>query len=159
MNEVELRASEEIRNLLSQYHFYGDQGMAGEYSSLFAEDGVLETSGSGTFTGRTVIADYLAARHDARLTIDTQLNQSRHHLASVYVYEIDGNTARAHSYFQVLTPLGRDHWGSYKDQLIKVGDEWKFARRLVTIDGQSDSSWRSRVPPTTSEAEIKNAAN
>jgi hypothetical protein len=146
MDEESYRASEEIRNLLSEYHFFGDQGMATEYSELFAPEGVLETSGSGNFEGRAVIAEYLAGRHQARTALDGRLNQSRHHLASVYVYDVHDDEARAHSYFQVLTPYGRDHWGSYRDQLVRIEGRWRFARRVVTIDGQSEESWRSRVP-------------
>lgn len=145
MNESEVKASEEIRNLLSQYHFFGDQGMATEYAELFAPDGVLATSSGQAYEGRNVIAEYLAARHGARSALDSQLNESRHHLASVYVYQIENDRARAASYFQVLTPYGRDHWGSYRDHLVKIDDEWKFQRRAVTIDGQSEESWRAKV--------------
>jgi hypothetical protein len=153
MDHKNARATEEIRNLLSAYHYFGDGGMAAEYAELFALDGVLETSGSGTFAGRSVIAEYIAARQAARASHDSRLSQTRHHLATVYVYDVQDNTARANSYFQVLTPYGRDHWGSYRDELVNIDGEWKFARRVVTIDGQSDVSWRAQVPPTSVEGQ------
>lgn len=126
--------------------------MSAEYAGLFALDGVLETSGGGSFEGRANIATYIAARQAARATHDSRLNQTRHHLASVYIFDVEGDRARANSYFQVLTPYGCDHWGSYRDELVHVDGEWRFARRVVTIDGQSEVSWRAQVPATSVES-------
>lgn len=149
MNEAEI--TESIRNLLGAYHYFGDHGMSQEYASLFAADGVLETSGSGNYEGREVISAYLQARHDARAALDLRFSKTMHHLASVYIYDVTAESASAFSYFQVLTPLGRDHWGSYRDHLVLEDGEWRFARRIVSIDGHSDVSWRTQVPQTSPE--------
>ncbi len=147
--------TEQIRNLLGAYHYYGDQGMTEEYAACFALDGVLETSGSGSYDGRAIIAEYLQARHDARAALDMRVSKTMHHSASVYVFDVTETTASAFSYFQVLTPLGRDHWGSYSDRLILEDGEWKFLHRTVTIDGHSETSWRTRVPSTSPDEVAK----
>jgi hypothetical protein len=42
----------------------------------------------------------------------------------------------------VLSELGPDQWGEYCDTLVNSGDQWYFERRIVTLDGISETSWR-----------------
>ena len=45
------------------------------------------------------------------------------------------------SYFTVITEIGLDHMGRYRDRFVPVGDRWLIAHRFVSTD------WRS--PETT----------
>jgi hypothetical protein len=64
----------------------------------------------------------------------------RHHVSSIRVTVDSDDEATARSYFLVLTEIGTDHWGSYRDRLRKVGDEWLFAERRVTVEGRTGPS-------------------
>jgi hypothetical protein len=39
-----------------------------------------------------------------------------------------------------MAGAGPDHWGVYRDELTRVGHDWLFARRTVTVEGASDVS-------------------
>jgi SnoaL-like domain len=136
--------SDAIRNLLASYHFYGDNHLTEAQAGLFAQDGILETVDSGTFRGREAVAGFLRSRHERRDAIDESLRRSRHHLATVYIAQATATSAEVHSYFQLLTPHGLDHWGTYDDSLIHDGNRWLFALRRVRVDGMSAHSWRAQ---------------
>jgi hypothetical protein len=58
------------------------------------------------------------------------------------VIELEGpHRARARSYFLAVTERGVDHWGRYRDELVRSGDRWRFARRQVRTDGSAPGSW------------------
>jgi hypothetical protein len=44
------------------------------------------------------------------------------------------------SYFLVITDIGADHWGRYRDRFVPVGDRWLIAHRQVTTDGYAVGS-------------------
>ncbi len=56
--------------------------------------------------------------------------------------------ATASSYFLVLTAIGVDHWGRYRDQLAvdPADGAWRFAERRVRVDGSSAGSLLVRDP-------------
>jgi hypothetical protein len=141
----------QIRNLLSAYNYFGDRSMTDKLAELFAPDGVLETSGSGSLVGRDAIANYLTERHKTRKTIDEGVAYTRHHLATTYVFDVQPQRASAHSYFQVLTKSGIDHWGSYDDQLALSDGTWVIAHRRVSVDGHSATSWRPHAADAASQ--------
>jgi hypothetical protein len=37
--------------------------------------------------------------------------------------------------FQYVGTRGLDHWGTYRDEVVAVGDGWKFARRQAIVEG------------------------
>jgi hypothetical protein len=65
--------------------------------------------------------------------------------------ELEGpDRARARSYFLAVTDRGTDHWGRYRDDLLRTNDGWRFAHRRVRTDGAGPGSWvesRGRPPP------------
>ena len=44
------------------------------------------------------------------------------------------------SYFLVITDIGTDHWGRYRDRFEPVEDRWLIAHRQVTTDGYAAGS-------------------
>jgi len=52
--------------------------------------------------------------------------------------------ALATSYFLAITALGPDHWGRYRDRVVRAGDQWRFARRAAAVDGWAPGSWAAQ---------------
>lgn len=137
---------EAIRHLMAVYNINGDRGRVAALGEAFAEDGVIEFSGETT-QGRAAIV----ARLSQGATRNPALELSRHHLTSSLI-ELEGDTATARSYFQVLTNQGLDHHGHYADRLVRTAEGWRIAHRSVRIDYQSPDTLyaplhvRGRVP-------------
>jgi uncharacterized protein (TIGR02246 family) len=134
MDLQQLIDREEIRALMAQYNIAGDRGDVARLAATFAEDGVIEFSGAMT-QGRAAIA----ARLSAPSGKSTGLTVVRHHLTTSEV-EVAGDTARARTYFVVLTNVGPDHHGVYLDRLARTAEGWRFVHRTVRIDWQAESS-------------------
>jgi hypothetical protein len=135
-----------IVNLLGAYHFHGDGGDPATLAALFAEEGELRPDGARPCRGRSEIEAFVRRRQEARRLAEPGAERSRHHTSSIFITPIDESNAEVSSYFQLLTPRGMDHWGSYRDQVIKHRGEWRFWSRSVVVDGQSASSWRRLAP-------------
>ena len=61
-------------------------------------------------------------------------------MSSVVIELTAPDRARATSYFLAMSGAGPDHWGVYRDELARLGGEWLFARRVVTVEGAAQSS-------------------
>jgi len=69
-----------------------------------------------------------------------------HHNLTTHSIEMIGpDTARGRCYFTVYTDCGPDHHGVYTDKYVKVGDEWLFSRRKITVDWFSPDSFAGRA--------------
>jgi hypothetical protein len=44
------------------------------------------------------------------------------------------------SYFTVLTEIGLDHDGRYRDTFVPVGDQWLIEHRYVSVDWRAERS-------------------
>lgn len=143
MERTELIAREAIRDLIARYTWAGDRGRLDEVADCFAEDGVLDVGDDGgEWTGRSTIRAELeavvarvAASGDAPSTV-------QHQVSSVLIELHDPSSATARSSFSVLTDIGLDHWGTYRDELVRDPAEgrWQFARRTVRVLGRSPQS-------------------
>jgi hypothetical protein len=137
MDLTELMAREGIRDTIARYAHCADSGRFGDLVQLFSEDGVMEIDGREPLRGRTAILEFLGSARQS-------LRQSsvrpfiRHHVGSLWI-EVDGDSeARAASYFFVITERGPDHWGRYRDRLVRQGTLWLFAHRRVRLDGRAE---------------------
>lgn len=128
---------EEIRHLMARYNIAGDRGCVDELVQVFAEDGVILFNGEAT-QGRAAIAARLQGGPPR-----PELTVSRHHLTTCPI-EVEGEHARARTYFSVFTSIGPDHHGVYVDRFEKHAGGWLIARREVRIDWQSP---HSLLPP------------
>jgi hypothetical protein len=139
MKPWEAGAREEIRDTLARYVHLVDRGRLDEASSLFAEDATLEVGDGRTATGRAAIRA-LFARTGERLAAGGRRPLIRHHLSSVAISAEGPETATAESYFLALGEHGLDHWGRYRDRLVRREGCWVFAERRVRVDGRAPGS-------------------
>lgn len=123
-----------IRHLLARYTYAGDRGQIAELADCFAPDGVLEYPGRRAVGPQAIIT---ALTGGANSLPDPARTFVRHHITNPLI-ELDGDTARARSYFTVWSNRGPDHAGTYDDVLVARPEGWRFAHRRVRIDWQSE---------------------
>jgi SnoaL-like protein len=133
---------EQIREAIARYAHCADTGRFADLADLFTEDGVLEIDGRPPIVGRGAILAFLTETKDS-LSSTLQRPYIRHHVSSLIIDVHGFDEATAASYFLAITERGPDHWGRYRDRLVRVGDRWLFRHRRVRPDGHSEQSWRA----------------
>lgn len=148
MDLPELVAREAVRDLVSRYTWAGDRGRSAEVADLFASDGVLDVGAhGGCWEGRDQIARQLDAVAERLAVAGTSPGPVRHHVSSLVIEVASPTAATASSYFVVLTGIGVDHWGRYRDRLAAGLDgRWRFIERSVRVDGHTPGSVIVRDP-------------
>ncbi len=126
----ELAAREHIRDTLARYTWSGDAGKVDDLALAFAPDGMLEIRGEEPLRGRDAIA--------ARLGGVKRI--VRHNLANIRFTAVSTERAAVSSYFTVVTEIGLDHYGRYRDEFARVGDQWLIAHRFVFTDWAAPNS-------------------
>ncbi len=159
MERTDLIARESIRALLARYTWAADRGQSAEVGRCFAADGVLDVGAhGGRWTGPEAISGELDRVADRVATAASGASGGdgaptvasvRHHVSSVAIDLDTHAAATVRSYFLVLTSVGIDHWGRYRDLVVETapGDEWLFHERVVIVDGHSPGS--VMVPSTS----------
>jgi hypothetical protein len=117
-----------IRRTLARYNLRGDRGDLAGLAATFTEDGILEAPGIRV-VGRDAIVARLAASMAGN---NPALTTVRHHLTTSLI-ETDGQGATCQSYFFVVTDIGPDHAGSYRDRLVRRDGEWLIAERSARV--------------------------
>jgi uncharacterized protein (TIGR02246 family) len=114
---------DEIRDLLSRYCLYFDEGSVAEWARLYCDDG--EFIGPGQhLKGREAITALLA-----------DLPPSTVHRVTVnHVIDIDGDRARCRSSVLLLDGGVIVSSGRVVDELSRVDGAWRIARRTFTGD-------------------------
>lgn len=130
-----MTAHEAIRDLLTRYTYNGDRGRMAELAACFTDAGTLEFPGT-IAVGRDKI---VAALSGGRGTRNPALTFVRHHITPPLI-AIDGHSATARSYFQVISNNGLDHSGTYDDRLLNTDDGWRILHRRVQVDWQAEAS-------------------
>ncbi len=155
----ELAARERIRDTLARYNWSGDAFLLDELARAFCEDGELEIRGGERLRGRDAIVEFLgggtepggdAARRAARKEASAASGVGRvvrHNLTNVRFLELTPDEARVASYFTVVTEIGLDHFGRYRDTLVPVGEEWLIRHRYVSTDWRAPDS--TMAPPSS----------
>lgn len=129
---------EQIGNLLAQYCFVTDCGSAEAMAALFWEDATVvfgDNRNTGIDAIRSGFAAWIAKMRDPVAGL-------RHILHTPWI-EIDGETARAHAYYDADGHSRRKGTrihlrGLYKDRLEKRQGQWRFIEREIQI-------WRSAL--------------
>jgi hypothetical protein len=143
MDVWELVAREQIRDTLARYNWSGDAGRVEGLAATFCADGVLEIRGERSLHGRGEIARFLA-----RLTADVATAHgkpvARHLLTNVVFSELSTERALVRSYFTVVTHVGLDHFGRYRDVLVPAEGTWLIKQRTVSTDWVAPTSQMAR---------------
>ena len=150
----ELVAREKIRDTLASYNWAGDAFRLTELAAAFSEDGVLEIRGTDPLVGRDAIVAFLSggagggdaddearrAARQAEAAASGVRRIVRHNVTNLRFVEVTPTQARTSAYFTVLTELGVDHAGRYRDTLVPAGDDWLIHHRFVSTDWRHPDS-------------------
>ncbi len=140
---AELVAREAVRDLVARYTWAGDGGRSAELAGLFHVEGVLDVGEhGGRWEGRAEIEAQLDAVAARVVAAGGMPGPVRHHVSSLVVDLTAPTEATASSYFLVLSAIGVDHWGRYRDSLAvdPADGAWRFVERRVRVDGHAAGS-------------------
>jgi hypothetical protein len=146
----ELCARVRIRDTIAGYNWSGDAMRLDELADSFCEDGVLELRGGAPVHGRAAIVDFLGgavAAPIAAAAASSTRRIVRHNVTNVRFLEVTRDEARVACYFTVVTEIGLDHYGRYRDVFVPVGSpdgEWLIRHRFVSTDWSSPDSTMAR---------------
>lgn len=141
MENWELEAREQIRDLIARYNANGDAGRFGPVLALFTPDAVMHIP-SGSHRGLAEIeAMFAGAAAKTGGGESARARFIRHFTATLQIDLESRETATSRCYYQVLTDHGLDHWGRYIDRYRCADGRWLFAERKVTTDGVIPGGW------------------
>lgn len=141
MHDLTVSHHHAIRNVLANYNICGDNDDLEGLSNAFSPNGTLALSNGRILTGRLEIVSFLQDRRTARAaSAGTERRRGHHHLSTTRVDLLDERSATAQSYFLVLTAIGPDHSGTYRDRLVRSDAGWLIVGRQVSIEWVSDHS-------------------
>ncbi len=132
-----------IENLQSRYLFALDFKDAESYASTFTEDGIINWA-RGEIKGRKAIYDFIASGtyNPAGSAEKGKWPAASRHFITNQVINVDGNTARAFSYWFQATNNTADRktmvlglFGIYEDELVKINGQWYFKKRSIYNEG------------------------
>jgi hypothetical protein len=129
----------DVERLLAAYTAYGDAGRIEEFAALFAEDGVLELQGERRMTGPAEVGAF-ARETGRRLSAVPGLLPGGHHVSSRLIEPTGPDQATSSSVFLFVGTSGVDHWGTYRDRLVRTSAGWRFAHRSVRVTGYAPGS-------------------
>jgi len=143
----ELAARERIRDTLGRYNWSGDGLRLDDLAQTFCEDGELELRGSEPVRGRAAIVELLGGVVTGPSTAAAATGVKRivrHNVTNVRFTDVTPQEARVACYFTVLTEIGIDHYGRYRDVFVPVGDDWLIRHRFVSTDWRAPDSTMAR---------------
>jgi hypothetical protein len=137
MDDIELCTRVGAGDLLATYQFLADSGKIRELSELFLPDAVYRTNNE-ELVGREAIFDFFRRTADA--FVSAGFFPARHHLSSVYIEPHPDGSAATYACFQLVGSSGLDHWGTYRDHVVKTADGYRFASRKAMVEGHIPGS-------------------
>lgn len=143
----ELSARERIRDTLARYTWSGDAMRLTELAETFCDDGVLELRGGQPIPGRAGIVEFLSGAVESPKTAVEASKVKRivrHNVTNISFTEVTPDEARVACYFTVVTEIGLDHYGRYRDVFVPVGDQWLIRHRFVSTDWSAPESTMAR---------------
>lgn len=121
----ELKDREEIRQLMYRYAHTWDNLDAHGWVDVFTEDGTYWEGGGPIPQGHDELLTY--ARHTQPRA------QGRFHIVANQYIQLDGDRAKAHSYFLIVEGLNPYYSGTYDDDVVRTSKGWRFQKRVVTV--------------------------
>ena len=141
----ELVAREQIRDTLARYNWSGDAGRLDDLADTFCVDGVLEIRGFDPLHGRSEIVEFLGGVTGSIAVSADVKPIVRHNVANVLFAEVTPDNAQVTCYFTVVTHIGLDHIGRYRDTVVPDGDTWRIKHRKVSTDWAAPNSAMARA--------------
>ena len=136
----ELVAREQIRDTLARYNWSGDAGRLDDLADTFCADGGLEIRGFEPLRGRSEIVTFLGGVTRTVAVGGGVKPIVRHNVASLLFNELTRDHAQVSSYFTVVTHIGLDHIGRYRDTVVPDGHTWRIRHRKVSTDWVAPNS-------------------
>jgi len=140
----ELVAREQIRDTLARYNWAGDAGRLDELAETFCADGVLEIRGLQPLRGRSEIVAFLGGVTGNIASSADVKSIVRHNVANVLFTEMTRDLGQVSCYFTVVTHIGLDHIGRYRDTFVPDGNGWLIKHRKVSTDWAAPNSAMAR---------------
>ncbi len=143
----ELSARERIRDTLARYNWSGDALRLADLAEAFCEDGVLQLRGGEPVHGRPAIVEFLSGAVESpnAAAAETAVRRIvRHNVTNIRFTEVTPDEAHVACYFTVVTEIGLDHYGRYRDVLVPVGGDWLIKSRFVSTDWHAPNSTMAR---------------
>ncbi|OBA80753.1 hypothetical protein A9W99_15920 [Mycobacterium sp. 1164966.3] len=147
MEMWELIAREQIRDTLARYNWSGDAGRLDDLTQTFCADGVLEIRDAQPLCGRSEIAAFLGGVTGNIATGAGVKPVVRHNVSNVLFTALTPEQAHVSCYFTVITHIGLDHFGRYRDIFVPDGDTWLIKQRKVSTDWSAPNSVMAAQPP------------
>lgn len=140
MESWEIAARVGVQKAMTDYTRCVDTGRLEALADLFTDECHYDMGTGAPLTGR---ADIIRRGEQVRSMFRNSpafAGRVRHHVTPVSVEFDEPTRATAVSYFLTMGRHGPDHWGVYRDVLVTVNDRWRFARRVVTVEGHAPQS-------------------
>ena len=132
-----LEEKEAIRDVLSAYCFYVDNGEFDKWAELFTEDGVFDAGPLAKVQGRAAIKGFIT-----KAVPRQGEGPARKHCTMNSMIQVSGAEAKADSYIIVVREAEQGIMtslaGRYEDLLVKQGDTWRFKVRKSHFDISGD---------------------
>jgi hypothetical protein len=136
----ELLIREQIRDTIARYNWAGDSGRLDDLADTFCADGVLEIRGLEPLRGRPEIVAFLGGVTGKVAASAGVKRIVRHNVANLLFDAVTRDQAQVSCYFMVVTHIGLDHVGRYRDTLVPDGDLWRIKHRKVSTDWAASNS-------------------
>ena len=122
-----------VRNVVARVALYADGPDVDAYVDLFTPDAVWAMPGAP----RRGHAEIRAGSEERRAAGQIGPGSNTRHLVSTMAVTVDGDRAVADStwqfYVDTATAPRLQLMGTYRDELVRIGAEWRLARRQITI--------------------------
>ena len=137
----ELLIRESIRDTIARYNHAGDRGKYQDMIECFHDDGQLQIVDGETLHGHDALRTFFSTVRGNTATPES-LTMLRHCVTNTLIEVLTPTTATANSYFQVLTNVGLDHWGRYRDTFSPDPESkrWLIQTRSVKTDAYAPTS-------------------
>ncbi len=146
MDIADLLIRESIRDTMARYNHAGDGGKYDAIVGCFIPDGELQIVGSESARGHGALLEFFSHVVASKRSEDhgppPALTVLRHCVTNVLITVESPQRATVASYFHVITDIGLDHWGRYRDVFVPQagGDRWLIQNRSVKTDAYAPDS-------------------
>jgi uncharacterized protein (TIGR02246 family) len=122
-----------VRNVVARVAQYADGPDVDAYVALFTPDAVWDMPGAP----RAGQAEIRAGSEERRAAGQIGPGSNTRHVVSTTAVRVDEKHAVADSVWQFYVDTASaprlQLMGTYHDELVRVGNEWKLAKRTITI--------------------------